>query len=536
MRRGWAWCAPQAESGKEMTMMTTRKILLGGDFGTNGLKLLAYDAEADCVRTSSYQPYTLHIPRANTAEHAPEDYWTALRAAIAQCKALGRFEAKDVAAISLSCHIPTMLPLDESGKPLTRGMIWADNRSNAQCKRINAAHSDFLLDKNPAGVRPYHLISKCSWFIEEEPELYARTKIFLQCNGYVVFRLTGRYSIDHSIAANIHYYNVHEYRWDPETCARFGMDIRKLPPIFNSDAAVGTVLPSVAVDIGLDPETLVAAGGADSSVAPLGVGCVEEGDICYSAGTGASMVSVYDCARHRFNTDKRLITIGSTVEKRILNVAVVAAAGGSFKWARQALCETEAICARSAGEDVFEIMNRQVQQSTPTANGLLFLPYVLGELAPFYNPDARGVFFGISDTTTKRDLLRAVMEGTCYSFRQNLKILENLGGFGEKKEIVATGGPAASAIWMQLLADISGYRISILENTLGAPYGDVILAGVAAGIYPDQVSMAKRDVRIARTYEPESKNQAKYDAAFQVYDEISNMLQPSFEKLGAVRE
>lgn len=507
-----------------------KNILIGGDFGTNGLKLLAFDTAADHPVADSYRSYPVHVPGSNLAEHNPRDWWDAFVLGVAELRA-GGVDLHRVAAIALSCHVPTLTPMDADGTLLGNGIIWADYRSAPQCRRLQAAHAQALYAVNPAQLRDHQMLCKMLWLKEERPDLYARTACFLQCSGYIAYRLTGRFSIDHGSAALFHTYNVYTARWDEEICRLVGIAPEKLPPIYHSDQVVGTILPEAAAETGLDPDTLVVAGAGDTAAAALGVGCTDEGDICFSAGTASSMVTVYDCSKHPFRTDPRLLTIGHTLSGKMLNVAVMACTGAALKWARNALGEPEDALAAKQGASVFDLLCSQAAQADPGAGGLLFFPYILGELSPYFNPDARGVFLGISETTRKSHLLRAILEGTCYGFRQNLTILEELGAFSRRGEIIATGGPASSPLWMQILADVSGLQVSVLENALGAPFGDIILAGVAAGIYPDQAQAARAHIHYTRTFRPDDRNRDVYDRMFRAYTQIAPRLQDDFSLL-----
>lgn len=507
--------------------MMKGRILIGGDFGTNGLKLLAFDSGTGKAVATSYRSYPVRVPAANHAEHDPDDWWKAFKAGIGELLSSG-IEPKQIAAIGMSCHVPTLLPVDENGTVLHNGVIWADYRSSPQCENIRNLYGEELYKINPLELRSHQMVNKILWLKEECQGLYDRTACFLQCSGYIVYLLTGKWSIDHGNAAIFHLYNVHTGQWDKRGCELVGVDVEKLPPIYGSDQVVGNILPDMAKETGLDPQTLIVAGTGDTPAAALGVGCIEEGDICFSAGTAASMVTVFDCGKRPFRTDPRLLTIGHTLPGKMLNVAVMSCVGGALKWARDALGSEEEKLAAAYGEDVFDLICSEASKSEPGAGGLLFFPYLFGDLSPYFNPDARGVFIGINETTRKKEIFRAILEGTCYAFRQNLNILDELGVFSNRGEIIATGGPASSPLWMQLLADISGLEVSVLDNTLGAPFGDVILAGVGAGIYPDQISAARRNIKRSRTYLPDRGGQSVYDPCFRAYDSIAERLQADF--------
>ena len=296
-----------------------KRILLGGDFGTNGLKLIAFDHERDAVIASSYQPYKVYVPASNCAEHEPQEWWDAFCNAVAEIKEKGGFAAPEVAALGMSCHCPTVTPMDGDGNILGRAVIWADRRAARQHEEALCLAGDRLGGINPAAIRAHMYINKLLWLKQEHPEQYDRTVSFLQCSGYLIYRLTGKLSEDRSNAAVAHCYNVNTGAWDEEACRMFGIDMAKLPPLYDCDEIVGTILPGPAAEAGLDPDTLVIAGTADTPAAALGIGCIDEGDIGFSAGTSSSTLMVYDCASKPFRTAPRLMTIGHTMPGKMLS-------------------------------------------------------------------------------------------------------------------------------------------------------------------------------------------------------------------------
>lgn len=509
-----------------------KDIILGGDFGTNGLKLLAYDMGGDREIASSYQPYVVHAPGVNWAEHDPADYWTAFKNAVAELTAKGVYP-DSVRAVALSSHVPTAIPVDRDGEALYPAMIWADGRTERQAKFLKEQFGEEIAKVNPAAIFPYFHICKLLWIRDELPEIYRKAVTFLQCNSYVNYLLTGAAAMDYSSAISCHLYNVYELKWDDGLCGLIGIDREKLPKVVKCDEVLGTITPAAAAECGLRENTLVIAGGADSSVAPLGVGCVNDGDVCYSMGTGASLVVVRDCEKRGYATRDDIITLGHPLGYKVCNIGVTGNNGGSLQWMRNVLGQEERNVASLLKKDPYEILCAEAEQSRPAAGGLLYFPYTHGELTPFFNNDARGAFFGLSDDTTKGDMVRAVIEATAYTTRLLLGIMKEMGDFSE--EIISTGGPAKNPFWMQTMADITGARLAILDSSLGAPFGDVILAASGAGIVKDAGTYAREHINIQRVYEPQDTYREIYDDAYSMFVRMSYAMQDDCRELADIR-
>lgn len=508
------------------------RILIGVDFGTSGVKALAYDTESRSIRMSAYKSYPVVTPKPNYAEHIPGEWWNGLKWCVGKLLREGEFTGEDVEALCISSHTPTLTAVDKNGEPLTNGFIWADGRAVEESRELIQDYGERISRVNPATIRPYHILSKLRWLKQHEPAVYERTEKFLDCNNYLVYRLTGRYVLDISMASNYHFFNIYKKEWDEELAAELGVDLQKFPAVCDCDEIVGCVSESAADELGLSVHTKVLAGGSDTAMATLSMGIFTEDRIAYSCGTGSSVVMLSRCSEEDgFRTDSRLITIGYTDKDYMMNIGVMSNTGGAFKWMKEAVCHMETMCALTLKKDVFTVMSDYVTEAPIGANGIVFLPYLAGELSPLYNPNARGVFFGLSNESNKKEMLRAVMEGTCYAVKQNVEIVLGTSGMeaGTVKEIVATGGPCKSGAWMQMLSDILGIPVVIQEQAEGAPMGDIILAGCAVGLFSDQKTATEKMSASGRTYLPIKDNQKKYQVNYRTFCELQKCLLPCFD-------
>lgn len=510
------------------------RVIIGMDYGTSGVKALAYDGAEEKIIASAYEEYQMLVPDRNRAEHNPRDWWEAFCRIIRSFLTENGVNGEEIEAISLSCHTPTLTPVDAEGNHLYHGIIWADARAEEECREITEKYGKEIAGINPARIRPYHIISKLLWLERHEPEIYTNTYAFLDNTGYINFKLTGKLALDRSLAANYHFYNVHTREWDSDIARKAEVDLTKFPPICNCQDIVGTVTPEAAGKTGLSENTKIVAGMSDVTAAVLGMGICTEDRLCYSCGTGSHVVLLAKASygQQRFTTDPRLIILGYSNPDYMVNIGVISNTGGAMKWMRNALCRQEMAFCQDLNKDVYDLMSEEAKQAAPGCGGLLFLPYVAGELCPLYNPNARGCFFGISTVTDKPEMIRAVMEGTACSARQVMELVLSTQKSREKsgiKEIVVTGGPTKSSLWMQILCNVIGIPIVTLEKAEGGPVGDLILAGCAVGMFSTQKEGAERFARVHRRFYPEQETVRLYEQVYRRFLRLQEAVMPCFD-------
>jgi xylulokinase len=514
-----------------------RDILIGMDYGTNGVKALAYSAEKGHVVSQAYQGYPVYYIPPNMAEHDPADWWQAFKSALANLLKSEAFKAEQVACISVSSHTPTLLPMNSAGQHLIRAAFWADARSEKDAASITERFGDEIKRINPAAIRPYHMVAKIEWFRTQRPDLFAKTHCFLQCNTYINYRLTGIYSADHSMAGNHHFYNIYTRTWEKKICESLRVPFEMLPPISESYDVIGHISREAAEETGLSQKTLVTAGTTDTSAAALGAGISEAGQTYYSTGTGSSVVQVVSIPKESgaLKVDPALISFPAVLPGFMLNIAVMGCTGGALKWFRKALGQNEIALEDTIGIEAYSIFDMEAQRTTAGADGLIFLPYLTGELSPIWDSKARGVFFGLGDSTTRGEILRSIMEGSCYSFRHNLDNINASSGT-TAKEITATGGPCNSKFWMQALSDCGGVEIQTLQKCEGAAMGDVIIGGLGVGVFRDVKDAFGTLVQYGEKYTPNTVEKPKYDSLFCIYKSLVASLKDNFATLAEWRD
>jgi xylulokinase len=492
--------------------MMNDPLLLGIDVGTTNVKALLATPEGVVVAQAD-QSYPLLTPRPGWVEQNPEDWWAATTQVVRRVVSEG--QADQVAAIGVSGQGCAAVLIDEQGNAVRPGIIWMDARSEAQCEALRQSRGDRIFELNGKQPAPYNFDPKLIWLQQNEPEHIARAWRCLTTTGYLNFRLTGEPVLNLSDASIPFAYHQTACDWSEELIAAFGIPRRLYPRLAACQHIIAGLTPQAAESAGLKAGTPVIAGGEDTSAAGLAAGVVEPGQAMLSLGTGGS----FYIAQDRPLAHPQLLTFAHVLDNQWLVGGTIVAFGASLAWCRDLL-----------GHSHFEDMTSLAARSSPGADGLLFLPYLSGELQPINDGHARGVFFGLSLNTGQAQLIRAVMEGAAFSMAHNLRVAAEVGA--TVRELRAVGGPTRSPIWCQILADITNQPVTVLQAGLGAPLGDVFLAAAAIGLIADAGQAAARAAQVEQVYTPNPALRSLYDRQFEIYRGLYPALKSSFAGLG----
>lgn len=506
-----------------------QSLLLGSDLGTTGLKTVLMD-RAGKVLASAYREYPSRRPRPGWVEQDPEEWWAAFCWTCQQVLAHSKRRAEDIVGISVSSQAPTVLPMSEEGVPLGPAFIWADKRAEAQCRWLeeNVGLETIRGINGGNSIDPYYAAPKMLWLKTQKPEIFNRTHCFLQVNGYINFQLTGVYSIDLSHMPLLLLFDSARGDWSPELLDAMGLPREKMPPLFPCSGIIGHVTPTAAEVTGLEPGIPVVAGGVDTATEALGAGTAQAGQGFISAGTGANIGVCVD----RPIPAEGLVIFPHVVPRLWMLDAVMTATGGSFKWFRDQLGDVEIEMAQRLGLDPYDVLTLEAEKEAPGAGGVIFLPYMQGEQCPIWDVKARGVFFGLSLSTTKAQLIRAVMEGCVYGLKHNIKVIESVSEPVAELRIV--GGAAKSRLWNQITADILGVPVVVPEVFNSAPVGNAILAGMGVGLYPDLEETLPQIVSERARFYPRPEVHEIYNRFYEIYEGLYPALKDSFHRLAAV--
>ncbi len=504
----------------------TRRLLMGIDVGTTGLKVVVADADGTLLAQCG-EEYATRYPQPNWAEQDPEAWWRACCAVTPRALAMAGARAEEVAGIGVSGQGVGVVAVDAAGKPLRPAMIWLDRRSDAQCARLRESVSEEEVTAiNGARIDSFYLAPKWLWVKEREPEVYRRTAAVLQSNGYLVQKLTGARRLAVSDGPMTLFFDAAKLDYHAGLAARMGIDLDQMPDIASCSEVVGTVTREAAAACGLAAGTPVVAGAVDGTAAAVEGGLLEDGDATEM--TGQSTVVLICSSRPYLGRD--LISLVHGVPGKYLAVGGSTAAGGSLRWWRDQLADAERARGLEEGRDPFQVLDQVAAGSPAGANRLVFLPYLYGERSPIWDTDARGVFFGLSLSTAKADMVRAILEGAAFGLRHNIEAAA-AAGF-HVKTLNCVGGGARSPLWNQIKADVLGIPVRLPAAASGAAMGDVMMAGVGVGVYRDFAAAKAAVFRVTREFQPNATNRRVYDDLYRVYLDLYPALKESFVRLG----
>ena len=502
------------------------KYLLGTDIGTSGTKTILTDLKGNVI-AQDLQETDVLTPQPLWAEQWPDVWLNAAKASIKNTVAKSGVKPEEIRAIAISgLYGGSGIPLDIDGNPVRPCMIWMDRRAQQESDwALETIGEQRLLKITHNGADPYYGYTKMLWMKNHEPENWAKTKLFLPPNDYVIYKLTGEVVIDYSSAGNIGgIFDMNTRTWSTELMEAMGIPAEMMPQrLVESTDVAGTLTKEAAAELGLWEGLPVVAGGIDCGAANIGLGVFEPG--VYAAAIGTSM-----CAA--LISDKPVKGQGLIVWPYLYKAKELsyyfaggATAGAIVKWFRNTLCELELQAEREGGPNAYDVLNEQAAKLPVGSEGLIVLPYFMGERSPIWDSDAKGTIVGLSLAHTKAHLYRAFLEAVAYSLRDAMNATgEDLG-----KYILLAGGVTKSKLWRQIFADVTGYPVVCPKNDVEANMGDVMLAGIGTGLLTyDEV---KKWQVLDEPLLPDPDHHAKYDRCFAAYKAIYQHLKGDMKVL-----
>ncbi len=488
--------------------MTGEGALLGIDLGTSSVKVLLAGTDGQVLAAASAEYPILH-PAPNQAEQNPEEWWRAtveaVQAVLAQAPGI------PVAAIGLSGQMHGTVLLDKTGALVGNAIIWPDQRSARQVQEITAlvgAERLYRIAGSP--VSTGFQAASVRWVQQERPAAWRRVAMILAPKDYLRWRLTGAYATDPSDGAGALLLDEQARNWSPELLELLAIDPAQLPPVQPATAIAGALLPAAAQALGLPAGTPVVTGAADTACGMLGAGAVTAGDLLLSISTGGQLIQPVE--QVAVDLKGRIHTFCSALEPAPgrpgwYQMGATLSAGLALRWLRD-----NVFALRHA--DAYAMMTALAAQSPAGAQGLLFLPYLVGERTPHMDPTARGVFFGLTVQHDQGDLVRAVMEGVTFALYDGYQVLVELGATAGR--ITLAGGGAKSELWRQIVADIFGLPVQPLLTGDQSALGAVLLAGAGVGLF-DLVEAAQRWVQLGAETLPDAARHQHYVEFFEAF-------------------
>lgn len=503
-----------------------KQYLLGIDIGTSACKIAVFNREGKVIATANGD-YPVYYPKQGWAEQNPEEWWSAVCGAVKEVLSKGGIAPEDIAGVGIDGQSWSAIAVDKDGRVLTNTPIWMDTRAADICEELNERiGSDEIFKLSGNSLQPSYTTAKIIWYQRNMPEVYADTYKILQSNSYIAYKLTGEMTQDLSQGYGLHCFNMHTGTWDEEMCEALGIPMHLLPEIHPCHEVIGTVNEKAAEECGLAIGTPVVAGGLDAACGTLGAGVIHPGETQEQGGQAGGMSICTD----QYIADERLILGYHVVPGQWLLQGGTTGGGGVMRWLEQQFGDYEREEGKRQGRSSLDLFNEMAEKVTPGSDGVVFLPYMSGERSPIWDPDAKGVYYGLDFSKTKAHFIRSSMEGVAYALKHNLDVAKEAGA--EVSVLRAMGGSANSLLWTQIKSDITGKPIIVPSSDTATTLGAVILAGVGVGMYESFEEAVALTVKEKRFHEPNVENADVYQKNYEVYLELYRNLKETMKKTG----
>jgi len=505
--------------------------LMGIDVGTSGLKTILI-TEKGALKAENTQTYPLHSPKPSWFEQNPEDWWNAALHGIKQMLFDAKIDSSEIAGIGLSGQYHGLVILNQDNRVIRPSILWNDQRTAAQSEHIvKKIGKEKLLKICATSGAPYFTACKLQWVRDNEPHFFEKVHKIMLPKDYIRFRLTGEFVTDVTDASGTLFLDIRNRQWSKEMVSLLEVESSILPAVVESPELSGRISKIAADATGLKEGTPVAGGAGDQASAAVGIGIAEEGIASYSIGTSGVIYAATNDLE--IDVDGRTNTFCHSVPGKWCMLSCINAAAASYQWYQDKLAHWERTEAKRRRIKIYRILEEEAAKIPIGSDKLIFLPYLAGERHPHTDTNARGVFFGLHAGHGKGNLIRSILEGVAFSFRDCLEIMREHGI--KIEEIRATGGGARSPLWMDIQVNVSAQPILLMEaDAGGASFGAALLGGVCAGVFSHVKEACERLVKTGRGIKPEKEKSVQYDRYFALFKTLYPILKESYSKLAGI--
>lgn len=488
-----------------------KRYLLGTDIGTSGTKTILVDLSGH-VLSQDLQEYNVLTPEPLWAEQWPDVWLDAVKRSIRRTVEKAAVSKEEIAGLCISgLYGGAGVPLDQEMNPVRPCIIWMDRRAEQQEAWVKAnLDVEKLTRITQNGTDPYYGYLKILWIRQNEPDHWDKIKLFLPPNAYIIYKLTGEAAIDYSSAGNLGgIFDLTKRSWSKEMMDALGIPLTMMPPrIVENTEAVGKLSEEASAQLGLASGIPVFNGGVDCGAAAFGMGVFEPGTFAATVGTSMCAAFVHEGEIQ----NRELISWPYVYQAKKLTYSFggAATAGAVVKWFRDTFAQKE----KESGQDAYMLLDQQAEKIPVGSDGLVVLPYFMGERSPLWDTNAKGVIFGLSLVHTKAHIYRAVLESVAYSLRHTIECCN----VDPNAMIMLSGGVSKSPLWKQIFADVTGHRIVCPVQTVEANLGDAMLAGLGTGLVTES-DLRNWDV-LGEPIAPNEEHHHVYDRYYKIYRDL----------------
>ncbi|MBP1996505.1 gluconokinase [Paenibacillus eucommiae] len=500
-------------------------MILAVDIGTTSTKTLLFNRDGKVTASHSIE-YPLLTPAPDRAEQDPEEIFQAVVKGVGAVVQKSGFQQQQLLCVSFSSAMHSLIAVDRDLTPLTPCITWADNRSVDYVAGLKSSGlGQAIYARTGTPIHPMSPLLKLMWFQDHEPELIKRAHKFIGIKEFVFAKLFNRFVIDHSLASATGLFNLQRLDWDEEALHTAGVSREQLSEPVPTTYAITGLEASYAQEMGLAAATPFIVGASDGVLANLGIGATEPGTYSVTIGTSGAVRAV---VKEPITDPQGRLFCYALKEDFWVVGGPINNGGIMFRWVRDQLATLEAEEGRRLGIDPYDYLTQLATEVPAGSDGLLFLPLLAGERAPYWNANARGVFFGLSLYHNKKHMIRAVLEGVMYRIHSVVSALEEI--TPPAKEVRASGGFARSEFWRQVLADVIDTPVTVPDSIESSGIGAALLGLLAMGEIED-FSEAHNWIRIEASHETNQANHRIYEQLTTIYRNVYDHLKDDFDAI-----
>lgn len=498
--------------------------LLGVDIGTTGTKVVLLDIHENITAEVTLEQH-LSLPHPGWAEEDPSVWWENTVKGIQHILKISKIDPSTIKGIGVSGMVPALVLLDEKGTPLRPSIQQNDARTSQEIKWMKANVDEKWVFKRTGGfINQQNIGPKLRWLKINEPGVFKRIKTVLGSYDYINYCLSGNFSLEQNWALESGLFDIKQKDWIGELLELSDFKRELFPPVFQPHQIIGHIQNKAARLTGLREGTPIVAGSADHVASALAAGLENEGDALIKFGSAGDILFCLDS----IDTDPRLFIDYHDIPGKFLINGCMATSGAILKWFVEQFCSAEADEAKKMGGNIYEILDKKVENIPPGSNELILLPYFLGEKTPIMNPLARGVLFGLTLHHRRENIYKAILESVIYGFQHHFNTLSEKGH--KAKKIMACNGGARSRIWLKIAADVIGEKINYISKQKGSVVGAAFVAGMGVDCFK-KWNEIQRYGKIDKVIIPDRKNHSVYEDYFKLYKQIYIDLKDRFVQI-----
>lgn len=501
----------------------TMSAVMGIDLGTTSVKCLAMDRNGKRIASASHS-YPIQSPHTGWVEQRPEDWWAAVVKSVRECLSALPEDAF-IEAVSLSGHMSALTLLDECGSPVMPAILIADTRSEQQTRYLMKHYRDRTIALTGNVPLDAFTAPKLMWVRDQRPDLYRKADKLVFPKDYVRFRLTGRLGTDPTDAGNSLLFDVRRREWNETFIRDLGLRVDLFPEAADSLSAAGTITSEVSVLTGLPAGTPVFTGAADIACTQIGTGTLEADIMAITLSTSAQIIMRVP--------DTHVGVAGQVTFHPSAAAAAMYAMGSVFtgglgvQWGYELLFDRDSM---NAGDyEQLERLSERMKQIPCGSGGLLFLPFLVGSSTPYFDPRDRAAWIGLTHHRDKALLLHSIMEGIAFNIRENVEAFAAMGQV--PRRIYLGGGGSRNPVWRQMIADVLGREMVLLQTSDASALGAAAIAGVGAGLFDSLESISRELVREGERLDSDGERHRRYNVLYEKYRKVYRSLHEYYTEL-----